>query len=158
MIALAIAIAIAIAIGIRLRLRLLRHRRLTGQFRPSTLRRRQCDHLAPPPPCPFKMKARGKHRSPGRAGADPECAGNTAHRGVPGTPLCRYDLPATRPAPHNGAAGQPSRQSVPVRLFQLRSRPPACYRRVRSSSIDLRATAPMVRRWVAEGGPEGRFR
>jgi len=84
--------------------------------------------------------------------------GNTAHRGVPGTPLCRNDLPATRNDPHNGAAGQPSRQSVPVRLLRFGSRPPAGHRRGRSPSIFRRATMPMVRRWNAEGGPEGRGR
>ena len=83
-------------------------------------------------------------------------AENTAHRGVPGTPLCRDNPPATRPHPHNGAAGQPPRQSVPVHLSTPRGRPPACHRRGRSPSIVLLATAPMVRRWVAGGGPEGR--
>ncbi len=90
------------------------------------------------------------------AGTTPERAGENRHNGVPGTPLCRDDLPATRHDPHNGAAGQPSRQSVPVHLYQFRCRPPACHRRGRSPSIVLLTTAPMVRRWAAAGEPEGR--
>ena len=70
--------------------------------------------------------------------------------------MCRNDLPATWNDPHNGAAGQPSRQSAPVELSTPRRRPPARHRRGRSPSMILRATTPMVRRWAAEGGPEGR--
>jgi len=71
------------------------------------------------------------------------------HRGVPGTPLCRYDLPVTRHDPHNGAAGQPPRRADPVRLSKQRGRPSAHHRRGRSPSIVSLATTPMVRRWSA---------
>jgi len=43
-------------------------------------------------------------------------------------------------------------------LFRRRGRPPACHRRRRSPSRFPRAATPMVRRWAAEGGPEGRCR
>ena len=39
----------------------------------------------------------------------PEHPNTTAHRGVPGTALCRHNLPAAKRAPHNADAGQPSR-------------------------------------------------
>jgi len=71
----------------------------------------------------------------------------------------RYDLPVTRHDPHNGAAGQPSRQSVPVHLFQFRGRPPAREQRGRSPSTlpprDRAARATLGRR-VRPGVPEGR--
>ena len=74
--------------------------------------------------------------------------------------VLREVTPTARPAPHNGAAGQPSRWSDPVRLSKPRWRPPACHRRGRNPSIIPRATTPMVRRWDARGtsrgGPEGR--
>jgi hypothetical protein len=56
-----------------------------------------------------RTQAREKHRSPGRAG-----------HGI----VLREIAPAARPAPHNGAAGQPSRQNVPVHLSRQRGRPP----------------------------------
>ena len=59
---------------------------------------------------------------------------------MPGTPLCWYDLPATRHDPHNGAAGQPSRLNVPVHLFQLEGGRRSRDLRGRSPSNHLRAT------------------
>ena len=78
-------------------------------------------------------RARGRNSPPGPLPIPPpKHVEINLHRGVPGTPLCRNDHPATLWAPHNGAAGQPSRQSVPVHLSQLRRRPPACHRRGRT--------------------------
>ena len=55
----------------------------------------------------------------------PEHTGTNLHRGVPGTALCRHNLPAAKRAAHNADAGQPSRQSAEGRLVRLRWRPPA---------------------------------
>ena len=52
--------------------------------------------------------------------------------------------------------GQPPRYTVPVHLFTPRGRPSAHHRRGRSPSIVSLATTPMVRRWAAKGGPDGR--
>jgi len=96
-------------------------------------------------------------RRPGFRDAETGCVtasehtGNTAHRGVPGTPLCRNYLPATRNDPHNGAAGQPSRQTVPVHLLQFGRRPPAHHRRGRSPF-------PSPQRDHADGATLGRRR
>ena len=78
------------------------------------------------------------------------------HRAVPGTPLCRNDLPAPRHDPHNGAAGQPSRQSFPVRLSRLRSRPPLARSAWSQSFLKPPRDHDDPRRWAAAGGPEGR--
>ena len=86
------------------------------------------------------LRARGRHCSPGRAGLDI-------------VPASAFRHP---PHPAQCHAGQPSREMVPVRPSLSRGRPPACHRRGRSPSIINLATAPMVRSWVAGGGPEGR--
>jgi len=78
------------------------------------------------------------------------------HRGVPSLTFFQRECSGSHPHSEKRQGGQPSRQCVSVQLFQRRSRPPAHHWRGRGSSIILRATTPMVRRWDAEGGPEGR--
>jgi len=66
--------------------------------------------------------------------------------------MCRNDHPATRWAPHNGAAGQPPRQIAPVHLSRRPRRPPARDQRGRRPSIHLRATT-LIRDAGAPGRP-----
>jgi hypothetical protein len=76
----------------------------------------------------------------------------------PGVPSLMLFLTRIHPsvrAPNDVKGGSLGKRD-PVQLFRLRRRPPACHRRGRSPSIINLATAPMVRRWDAAGGPEGR--
>ena len=100
------------------------------------------------PPADQKAEAAGRRdRNRDRTRA----RGGTPSSGRAGHGMCRYILPATRHDPHNGAAGQPSRQSVPVHLYRLGRRPPACHRRGRISF-------PSPSRDHADGATLGRLR
>ena len=68
------------------------------------------------------------------AATAPEYVETTLHRGVPGTALCRYDLPAAKRTAHKADAGQPPRRDDPVHLFRFGRRPPAPEQRGRRYS------------------------
>ena len=124
---------------------------------PGTFSRRK-ESRAPVPRylCEIAREARTFGATPGVPRWPVNQRGYGLHRGVPGLTLCRYRRSDCASRPAQCHTGQPSRQNVPVRLCRFGSRPPACHRRGRSSSIILRATTPMGRRWTAGGGPEGR--
>jgi len=77
-------------------------------------------------------------------------------RDVRGTLLCRNNQPAPQHVAHNGDAGhstgtalkEPCPGSVAGRRRAIGA--------VAALPINPWSTTPMVRRWVAEGGPEGR--
>ena len=94
----------------------------------------------PAPPLCLTLKARGNDRSPGRAGLDIVPAPNSQQRAAPRTMSCRATLAVGR----SGTA------------LHVGGRPPAYRRRGHNPTRYTRATTPMVRRWVAAGGPEGR--
>jgi len=91
----------------------------------------------------------------GRGSGAPSTRNTNAHRGVPGSLLCRNDPPVRWRAPHNCEPGNPRRQrpgaSLPARheaagaraAWSLTFPPPPM-------------TTLLGRRWAAGGGPEGR--
>ena len=80
-------------------------------------------------------------------------AGNTPHRGVPSLESSLAHALTVHSRSEKLQGGQPPRYTVPVHLFRLQRRPPACHRRGRSPSIISLATTPMVRRWSAGCNP-----
>jgi len=71
-------------------------------------------------------------------------AGNTAHRGVPGTVLCRYNLPAPHRAAHDADAGQPSGTKDPGRRRMVLTQPASSSQHVtlRLAQRDMESRSP----------------
>ncbi len=106
----------------------------------STLRRGSSPHLAPPPPESVMKKESGKHCSAGRAGFD-----NVPHEtsGSASPPAHCHTGHSTGRALITGCPGSDGgrrRMSSVVAVIP----------------IHPRVKTLLVRRWVAEGGPEGR--
>jgi len=91
-----------------------------------------------------------------RDGVSPWSEGKEPPSGVPGTPLCRNALPATRHVAHNGAAGLPREARLCLVLPARKEAAGAPSAWSQPFQSTTRATPPMGRRWDAEGGPEGR--
>ena len=82
--------------------------------------------------------------------AAPKHHENNLHRGVPGTVLCRYNLSATKRAPHNADAGQPSRRDDLGRF----STPGGGRRRAIGVVAVLQSSLSRPRRWCDAGSPK----
>jgi hypothetical protein len=79
----------------------------------------------------------------------------SASIGCAGFDIVPHRPPGTAEPPAQCHTGLP-REARCGLLSRLRGRPPARHRRGRSPSSVLLSTTPMVRRWAAGGGPEGR--
>ena len=93
--------------------------------------------------------------SDGRVGSPFQGTQTARSPGVPSLTFFRMSIHVPMDAPKNVKGGSHGQHPFGL-LFRLRGRPPAHHRRGRSPPIISLATTPMVRRWVAAGGPEGR--